>query len=90
MKKKVLLMASLVLIAALLSGCALPTLLAGMMGLVRSDSIMEPEAPDEIEDGMALYDYEESEARESLAVRDRKSTRLNSSHPTTSRMPSSA
>ena len=38
----------------------------------------------------AQADTEEVQANSDAAVRDRKSTRLNSSHPSSSRMPSSA
>ena len=54
MKKRILLIVSLALAAALLSGCALPTLVMALMGTAyRSDAqgVVEPQV-EVMEDGM--------------------------------------
>ena len=80
---------------------SLPLLLAACTSYKNVPYLQNPEAVNDLEGTLPLYDAKimpkdllsitvNTTDPQAAAPLDRKSTRLNSSHPTTSRMPSSA
>ena len=57
---------------------------------IKDKKLMEEDEYDELIENVWKFTWEKAIPRKCPGILDRKSTRLNSSHPTTSRMPSSA